>query len=109
MSVHRVTVRAGAKVNPLLVIHGRRPDGFHELSTVLLGLALYDEVTVKIAPGADATTVTTDGAQATPDIPSDATNLAARGADAAALALGLDACFQVDVRKAIPSRAGLGG
>ncbi|MFT5735540.1 MAG: 4-diphosphocytidyl-2C-methyl-D-erythritol kinase, partial [Planctomycetota bacterium] len=36
MARRTVTVTAGAKVNPRLVIHGRRADGFHELTTLML-------------------------------------------------------------------------
>ncbi len=103
-----VTVHAGAKINPLLVVHGRRPDGFHELTTLMLGLDLMDRVTVRVAE-TGATRVESTGPYATPDISTDATNLAARGAQVALDALGETANLAIDLHKAIPSRAGLGG
>lgn len=103
-----VTVRAGAKVNPLLVIHGRRTDGFHSLTTLMLGFDLYDEVTVA-ASTTGATVVESTGPFASPDIPTGATNLAARGAQSALEALAQTQALHIQIHKAIPSRAGLGG
>jgi 4-diphosphocytidyl-2-C-methyl-D-erythritol kinase len=40
-----LTIRAHAKINLHLAIHWRRPDGYHELTTVLQSLALHDELT----------------------------------------------------------------
>lgn len=37
-------VRAPAKINLLLLIAGKRPDGFHELETVMAKVNLYDEL-----------------------------------------------------------------
>ena len=108
-----VTVQAGAKINPLLVVHGRRTDGFHELSTLMLGLDLWDSVTVTVAD-AGGLSVESAGPHATQDISTDATNLAARGAQVAldALTPGSPAAsmhLAIKLHKAIPSRAGLGG
>ncbi|MGF7235286.1 MAG: 4-(cytidine 5'-diphospho)-2-C-methyl-D-erythritol kinase [Frankia sp.] len=39
-----VTVRAPAKVNLHLGVGGRRPDGYHDVATVLQAVSLYDEI-----------------------------------------------------------------
>ena len=44
-----VTVKAHAKINVFLRVLGRRPDGFHDLETLLVPLDLHDVVTA--APG----------------------------------------------------------
>ena len=50
MTMH-VTERAHAKVNLNLTIHGRRPDGYHQLSSlVAFAEDVYDTVTVSLAP-----------------------------------------------------------
>ena len=67
-----ITVRAGAKINPLLVVHGRRSDGYHELTTLMLGLDLCDRVTVR-AVESGGLRVVSIGPHATPDISTDAT------------------------------------
>ena len=52
----RVTERAHAKVNLNLTIHGRRPDGYHELSSlVAFAKDVYDTVTVSPAPAFELT------------------------------------------------------
>ena len=40
-------VRAPAKVNLQLKIHGRRMDGFHDIETLIIPLSLADELTVR--------------------------------------------------------------
>jgi 4-diphosphocytidyl-2-C-methyl-D-erythritol kinase len=42
--------RAAGKINLGLAVSGRRPDGFHELASVFLRLALADELTVRAGP-----------------------------------------------------------
>jgi 4-diphosphocytidyl-2-C-methyl-D-erythritol kinase len=103
-----VTVLAGAKINPLLIVHGRRSDGYHELTSLMLGLDLQDRVTVRRSE-TGGFSVESTGPHATPDISTDETNLAARGAQVALDALGESADLAIELHKAIPSRAGLGG
>ncbi len=51
-SPHPVTVLAPAKVNVTLVIRGRRPDGYHEIDTIMLPVTLSDRLRVRrTAPG----------------------------------------------------------
>ncbi len=51
----RWRAEAPAKINLVLEVVGRRPDGFHELASVFAPLALADELTVRpMPPGADA-------------------------------------------------------
>ena len=44
----RLHIQAPAKVNLLLKVLGRRPDGFHEIRTVFQAIDLTDELTVEI-------------------------------------------------------------
>jgi 4-diphosphocytidyl-2-C-methyl-D-erythritol kinase len=102
----KVRLRAPAKVNLELRCLGARPDGFHEVDTTLAAVGLHDELEITVAPGAGRVTLVVDGP---PEVPADATNLAARAA-AAMLALGgggHDAALRL--AKAIPAAAGLGG
>lgn len=41
-----VTLRCPAKLNLFLEVLGRRPDGYHELSTVMVPVGLYDTLTL---------------------------------------------------------------
>lgn len=106
----RVTFRAHAKVNPVLRVLGRRSDGYHELETVFVALDLCDLVRVERVEGPGRTIdIVTNGPFATSDIVDDEHHLAVRGAMIAREIAGSDAALRVEVRKFIPSRAGLGG
>ena len=97
-----IRLEAPAKLNLSLQVVGRRPDGFHELETVMVLLDLADQLL--LMPGASGLRVES----ATPDdIPTGADNLAWRG-----LLAGLGgepdlACLAL--RKQIPAASGLGG
>ncbi len=46
-----VRIRCPAKLNLFLEVLGRRPDGYHELSTVMAPVELFDTLTVREAKG----------------------------------------------------------
>ncbi len=96
---------APAKINLVLEVTGRRPDGYHEIDTILQTLELADRVTVRA--GAPGVTVSGPRAQGTP---ADQTNLAWR-AVAALAALAGEAVdrLQIEIEKQIPAARGLGG
>lgn len=99
-----LTLRAHAKVNLGLSVLGRRPDGFHEVDTLLVRLALHDTLT--LTPAAAGVRLEVRGADLgiTPT-----QNLAYRAAElylgAAAKARGV----VIELTKRIPAAAGLGG
>jgi 4-diphosphocytidyl-2-C-methyl-D-erythritol kinase len=45
-----LTVRAPAKINLTLEVLGKRPDGFHEIRSVIQTIKLYDELLFEAAP-----------------------------------------------------------
>ncbi|HDH99416.1 MAG TPA: 4-(cytidine 5'-diphospho)-2-C-methyl-D-erythritol kinase, partial [Firmicutes bacterium] len=51
----KVVERAYAKINLGLKVLGRRPDGYHEVLTVMQTVDLYDEVTLEEAEGISLT------------------------------------------------------
>jgi 4-diphosphocytidyl-2-C-methyl-D-erythritol kinase len=98
-----LTRKSGCKVNLLLNILGKRPDGFHELETVLQPVPLFDELTFARAGR---------GIQLTcnhPDLPTDATNLVHRAAMVFLESAQIQEGVQIHVEKRIPLAAGLGG
>ena len=99
--VGRMKLAAPAKVNLHLRILGRRPDGFHDIETLMAPLELADEVEVELADGIH---VTCDD----PSLPSGGDNLAGRAAMAFFAATGGGGA-RIHIRKRIPSGAGLGG
>jgi len=91
------------KVNLLLNILGRRPDGFHELETVMLPVPWHDRLVLDHA--ASGITFTCDD----PRLPADDTNLVVRAARAFLTAAGLAVGVRIHLEKRIPLAAGLGG
>ena len=90
-------VRAPAKINLTLEILNRQDDGYHRLRSVMLPIALEDEISIepaeRFAFSCDPATLGDD-------------NLVVRAFAAAGKA---DAPFAVHLRKVIPVGAGLGG
>ena len=99
----RLTVHAPAKVNLSLDVLGKRPDGFHELRTLMATAGWYDTLTFEPA---EAWTLAVTGA---PGVPTDGRNLVTRAAAALAGAAGVAVTGAVRLHKRIPHEAGLGG
>lgn len=100
----RRTARAHAKANLVLEVLGLRPDGYHEIDTVLQELEMADVVTV--APAREwSIEVTGPRAVGTPG---DDSNLALRAARLLSLRCGAGAAA-ICLEKHIPAAGGLGG
>lgn len=110
MSARRIRVRAPAKVNLTLAVLGRRPDGYHELDSVMMALELADVLTAE--PGGEGCTLVLGGPAAA-GVPGDETNLALRSAHAVrALAERRGRApegVHLALEKHVPAMAGLGG
>lgn len=91
------------KINLVLNILGRRTDGFHELETLLLPVPLCDKLHFEEA-GEEALLTCSN-----PAVPTDASNLVLRAADAFSAATGIRAGLRIHLEKRIPMAAGLGG
>lgn len=91
------------KVNLLLNILGRRPDGFHELETVFHPVRLCDRLSFARA----GTGVQLTGSE--PTLAMDATNLVHRAATAFLAAAQIREGVRLHLTKRIPLAAGLGG
>lgn len=91
------------KVNLLLNILGRRPDGFHELETLMQPVPWCDRLRVERAES--GVVLTCDD----PRLPVDETNLVVRAAKGFLDAAGLANGVRMHLEKRIPLAAGLGG
>jgi 4-diphosphocytidyl-2-C-methyl-D-erythritol kinase len=89
-----------AKINWTLRILGKRPDGYHEVVTVLQSISLSDELTFEVRDE-PAISLTCDD----PEIPVDDSNLIVK----AAKALQGDQGVDIHLAKKIPAKGGLGG
>ena len=137
MGPNAVKVVSPAKVNLLLSIGARRPDGYHDADTVMHALALHDTVYLRVQPASEdevaqlaeqaaagrvdialggpagnlaATIDLADRTGADLSVPA-ADNLAFKAADALARALGREGAeiVQLRIEKHIPAEGGLGG
>lgn len=104
--MNTVSLRAYAKINLSLDVVGRREDGYHLLESVFQGISLYDEVRVRRETGSGGIRI-----RCTPAfIPTDERNIAYKAAAAFFRAVGIERYqITIDLRKKIPSGAGLGG
>jgi 4-diphosphocytidyl-2-C-methyl-D-erythritol kinase len=91
------------KVNLLLNILGRRPDGYHELETVMQPIALCDRLTLE-RHGPAVKLTCSDAA-----LPVDARNLVHRAATVFLAAAKINDGVCLHLEKKIPMAAGLGG
>lgn len=101
-----MTVRAFAKINLSLRVNARRPDGFHDVETILQAIDLSDGLTCESRRGPF------QFACSTPGVPTDRTNLVWRAAERLWEAAGRDGAPKdaaITLEKKIPMQAGLGG
>jgi 4-diphosphocytidyl-2-C-methyl-D-erythritol kinase len=91
------------KVNLLLNILGRRPDGFHELETIMHPVGICDRLA--FSRGGNGVELTCNN----PALPADGSNLVHRAATSFLQAAGIAEGVQIHLDKRIPLAAGLGG
>ncbi|MBD3219854.1 4-(cytidine 5'-diphospho)-2-C-methyl-D-erythritol kinase [bacterium] len=106
----QVRLRAPAKVNLHLEVLRRRHDGYHEIETILQAVDLHDELKVTLSAARMAGTPTVD-LLVRPDgaVPDDETNLCWAAAELFCRRLGVGGELRIELDKAIPTGAGLGG
>jgi 4-diphosphocytidyl-2-C-methyl-D-erythritol kinase len=103
-TVESLEARAPAKINLCLRVLGRRPDGFHDIFSIMQAVDLYDDLSFERMPGGGVTIDCND-----PAVPLGDDNLIAQAyylmKDRCSLTDGL----RVKLRKRIPIGSGLGG
>jgi 4-diphosphocytidyl-2-C-methyl-D-erythritol kinase len=116
-----VSVRAPAKLNLFLEVLGKRPDGYHDLTTVLCPISIFDQLW--LCPTSDRTIrldlelpkdlqgreLQNQPSDVAWDIPADSRNLVHRGVSEVQRRLGIDRGCHIRLKKTIPAAAGLGG
>jgi 4-diphosphocytidyl-2-C-methyl-D-erythritol kinase len=99
-----VQVRAPAKVNLFLEVHRRRPDGYHDLATLMVPVGLYD--TLEVRESSDGTVrLSCDH----PGLSTGADNLVVRAAELVRSRFNVRQGVEVQLTKRIPLAAGLAG
>ncbi len=95
-----------AKINFFLEVNEKRPDGYHNIDSVMQAITLCDRVDVRLTPGDGKITLICDLS----DLPTDRGNLAYRAAEAYLAEAGIhDYDAHIAIEKKIPLSAGLAG
>lgn len=100
-------INAPAKINLTLEILGRRPDGYHDIRSLLMPLDLADRLEIREAPR-EAFEVVADGVETAAIGPAEE-NLAVRAANLMRRRAGVSQPLAVRLVKHIPVGGGLGG
>jgi 4-diphosphocytidyl-2-C-methyl-D-erythritol kinase len=104
MSGSTLTLPAFAKINLNLRVLGQRPDGYHEIETVLQTISLHDTITLTVIETPEIVLSCDD-----PSLPTRADNLVHQAARALQVPFAPDRGVRIRLEKRIPKQAGLGG
>jgi 4-diphosphocytidyl-2-C-methyl-D-erythritol kinase len=99
-----ITLLSPAKINLTLDILGVRPDGYHELCSIIQPIDFFDEVSIEIGDG-EGISLESSGIE----IPPGRDNLAWKAADMYLGESGLSQSVKIHIKKRIPPGSGLGG
>jgi len=99
-----VKLLSPAKVNLFLRILGKRPDGYHEIQSILQPVSLFDEVSLSVEPGKGSGLLCSGR-----EMPSGGDNLAVAASRLYLEEAGIRKKVSIGIKKNIPLGAGLGG
>jgi len=102
MMARPVSYLSYGKINLGLEIIGTRPDGYHEILTIFQTVKLCDTITVSSSNGIEVLC-------GNPDIPQGEGNIAYKAAEALKKRCGYNAGARIEIKKKVPSEAGMGG
>jgi 4-diphosphocytidyl-2-C-methyl-D-erythritol kinase len=101
----RVAVDTCAKVNLCLRVLGRRPDGYHNVETILHTVGIWDRVQLDLIAGERRIEMSVTSS----DVPADESNICWRAASLLAEQFKVDHGVSITLGKSILVGAGLGG
>ncbi len=99
-----ITLLSPAKVNLTLEVLGTRPDGYHDIRSLIQPVDLFDEVKIETIEG-EGILISSSGIE----IPQGKDNLAWQAADMFLRETGFDTGVAITIKKKIPPGSGLGG
>jgi 4-diphosphocytidyl-2-C-methyl-D-erythritol kinase len=103
--VKKTTIFSPAKINLFLAITGRRPDGFHDLVSVVAPISFGDWIGIELLDTGGPFEMTCTDAS----VPVDGSNLILKAAEAFRAASGWQGTARFHLDKRTPVGAGLGG
>ncbi len=99
------SARAFPKINLLLTLNGKRPDGYHDITTLFLPIDAPSD-TISISP---ATKGTIEISSDNPAVPLDDRNTCHKAAALFAEKTNTVPAWKIGIEKCVPTAAGLGG
>lgn len=96
---NHVKLRAYAKINLSLKVLGRRPDGYHDIDSVMQSISLHDEIQIKRTDSNIFVTCTSDIID----------NIVLKAAELILKQAKVTSGLEIDIKKNIPIAAGLAG
>ncbi len=103
ISGNKGTVKGFAKVNLTLDVLGKRPDGYHDILSIMRTVDIYDTVEISLKNEGIELTTSLDF------LPTDKGNIAYRAAEAVISESGIKTGAKIHITKNIPCGAGMGG
>lgn len=101
--MNKIRVKTPAKLNVRLKVIGRRPDGYHDLVSIMVPITLFDELELK--KSVSGITLVSEGFT----VPNKPNNLVYRAAEAFLKQADLKEGVAIKLKKGIPVAAGMGG
>lgn len=102
--MQEIILKTPAKINWTLDVVRKREDGYHDISTIMQSVAIYDEITIHRIPEREIKVGVSD-----PNIPEGKENIAYKAAELMLDRFKIDEGLHIYIDKNIPSAAGLGG
>lgn len=113
IAADRVEVQAPAKINLFLEVLAKRPDGFHEIETLMSPIGLYDSLTFRATRSPEIRLECRWAAglhqDSLGDLPAPEKNIVFQAASRLQERSGSEQGAEICLTKRIPSAAGLGG
>ena len=105
VATKEVCVRAPAKVNLILRILDRLPNGYHQIWSIMQTVDLADRLTIRVVPSTTVITLQCEHSR----VPKDRTNLVYKAAELVLNQAGSSVGLEIELEKHIPMAAGMGG
>lgn len=103
----KYSILAPAKINLFLDVTKKRPDGYHEITSVMQAVSLFDEIVINVTEG-DKTEIFLNGSE--PSLKWDETNLVYKACKLFIEEAKIEGYrFDIYVEKKIPACAGMAG
>ncbi len=100
-----ISLKAFAKINLTLKILGIRPDGFHEIESIMQNVSLYDEIEIRSKFDGNSIEIHCSD----DNVPAGEGNICYKAAQLIRKKFNIEKGISIEIKKNIPMEAGLGG